>query len=536
MKKEYHLKGLLVLVIMFVQFLKTEQVYAQIQYTKATDTIQSSINPAISTLGNKFAVISADAPKGLSTPKFLSFNLFNDSLKRLLDTTFLSFPVSTSTISTVSDQSGVYVSHCLNGDVSLLKINSTGNIIWSTVPIGAPGIDDPVSLKISGSNLFISGGSEAGLGSNDAFFSKLDLNGNVIWARYFVGFAATSFEITSSGNYFLLVKSFDASFNVINKVYFLDSSGIEIWNVALPSGFTATTTVLDKTSGLLVVALKQEATTSKIGFLTVDGLGNISSTNLTNQKGSVVEMKDSYAGFVTAGNFEGASSGAYSSEYSISFSQLWYRKEPKTTISKTFTGVTAKNCGFVFVGNQQRSYGGIGSTYDLILSRANYNLFPSVALTLSGSTAICPGQTLTISVPYEPNTTYVWKKYGNIMTGATTNSITVNSIGTYKVIATSQYGCSKTSAVVNVTIGTGCRIASLDEPEIEKTFKFYPNPASSQITIESELGEIQVFNSIGALVLQKTLESSLETLNISELNPGVYFIKMGQKTLRLVKE
>lgn len=534
MKKEYYL-GLIVLVVMFLQF-KTEETKAQITYKKVTDTIQSLHNPVIATVGNNFAVISGESPKGLGAPKFLSFNLFNDKLQRIVDTTFTGFSVSSSDISVVADQSGVYVAHCMSNDISLLKINSAGNIIWSTLPIALPGLDNPVSLKVSATNLFLSGRTDAGPGGDDAFFSKLDLNGNIVWTGYFEGFGATSFELTASGNYFVLVKSFDPSFNVVQKVYLLDSSGSQIWSVTLPSGFTATTTTLDKASGLLVVALKEEAATSKIGFLTIDELQNVSSVHLTSQKGSVVKMKDSYAGFVIAGNYEGVNSGAYAVEYDMSFNQLWFRKEPKNTaISKSFTDVTEKNCGFVFVGNQQKVYEP-GSTSDLILSRANYNQFPSVITTPSGSTAICPGQSVTISVPFTPNTTYVWKKYGNVMAGATSNSITVSSAGNYKVIATSQYGCSKTSAVVNVTIGTGCRIASFDELETEKTFKFYPNPATDQITIESELGEIQIFNSIGALVLQKTLDSTEEILNISELNPGVYFVKMGQKTLRLVKE
>jgi len=537
MKKEYYLKGLLVLVVMFLQFVKTEEISAQtIKFKNGIDTTKSFNNPVISRLGNNFVVLAGESEKGFGGQKLLSFTILNNKFEKILDTTF-NFHVSSTDISVASDQTGVYVAHSLNADVSLLKIDSAGNVLWSSLPFSSAGFDNPTSLKISGNSLLLSGQTD-GTGNNDAFFSKLDLNGNVVWTKCFEGFAATSFEVTSAGNYFVLVKSFDSSFVVVNKVYYLDSSGNEIWNSTLPNGFTATTTVLDKESGLMVVALKEEAPTSKIAFLTIDELQNISSVHLTTQKGSIVKMEDSYAGFVVAGNYEGVTSGAYPAEYDISFNRLWENKRPKgTALSKSFTDLTEGSCGFVFVGNQQRTYEP-GSTYDLVLLKATYNNFPDVSISLSGSTVICPGQTLTISVPFDPNTTYVWKKYGNILAGEISNSITVNSAGKYKVIATSQYGCSKTSAVVDVTIGTVCRIASFDEPEAEKTFKFYPNPATDQITIESELelGEIQVFNSIGSLVLQKTLDSTEEILNISELKPGVYFVKMGQKTLRLVKK
>jgi len=60
--------------------------------------------------------------------------------------------------------------------------------------------------------------------------------------------------------------------------------------------------------------------------------------------------------------------------------------------------------------------------------------------------------------------------------------------------------------------------------------KIYPNPASSELTLDVEfdarwLGkELTVLNAVGQLVFKKTITSSIQTLNIRTLKPGIYFI------------
>lgn len=66
----------------------------------------------------------------------------------------------------------------------------------------------------------------------------------------------------------------------------------------------------------------------------------------------------------------------------------------------------------------------------------------------------------------------------------------------------------------------------------------FPNPANAIITIAfSEAENITVINMPGEVVIQKNVSSNkagIETLNISELSPGIYFVKTGNKVRKFV--
>jgi hypothetical protein len=65
-------------------------------------------------------------------------------------------------------------------------------------------------------------------------------------------------------------------------------------------------------------------------------------------------------------------------------------------------------------------------------------------ITASGSTSICQGSSVTLSVP--TGSTYLWSN------GATTNSISPGLAGTYHVTVTNSIGCSAVSSGVQVTV------------------------------------------------------------------------------------
>ena len=70
---------------------------------------------------------------------------------------------------------------------------------------------------------------------------------------------------------------------------------------------------------------------------------------------------------------------------------------------------------------------------------------PSV--TSSGSTSLCLGSSVTLSVP-TGYSSYLWSD------GSTTNSIAPNATGNYSVTVTNADGCSATSASTSVTVNT----------------------------------------------------------------------------------
>lgn len=66
---------------------------------------------------------------------------------------------------------------------------------------------------------------------------------------------------------------------------------------------------------------------------------------------------------------------------------------------------------------------------------------PGVAITPSGSTEMCIGDSVAVSVPIKPNYSYQWYKSSTILTGQTSNIYTAKNTGNYKVIVTSSNGC-----------------------------------------------------------------------------------------------
>ncbi|CAN5527365.1 hypothetical protein BH11BAC2_BH11BAC2_00900 [soil metagenome] len=77
---------------------------------------------------------------------------------------------------------------------------------------------------------------------------------------------------------------------------------------------------------------------------------------------------------------------------------------------------------------------------------------PSAILTAQGNTTFCNGGNVTLQANTGSGYSYQWKKYSSIIAGATAPTYIANSTGNYKVIVTSQYGCSKNSTGVPVTV------------------------------------------------------------------------------------
>ena len=86
------------------------------------------------------------------------------------------------------------------------------------------------------------------------------------------------------------------------------------------------------------------------------------------------------------------------------------------------------------------------------------------------------------------------------------------------------------SLSANAQEGKNGSASKSQEPTIEG-LSIYPNPVSNgKLYITSKLGlekEIQIFDVLGKKVLDTT--TSVKEINISNLNPGVYIVKIKEK-------
>ena len=96
------------------------------------------------------------------------------------------------------------------------------------------------------------------------------------------------------------------------------------------------------------------------------------------------------------------------------------------------------------------------------------------------------------------------------------------------------YTYNKSSTVINTAnqkelflVGS-CQTLSINELENQIDFEIYPNPVKSELNFEFKEGKnlIQVFDMNGKLLLNKMANQTHLNLDVSNLNSGVYFIKV----------
>lgn len=78
---------------------------------------------------------------------------------------------------------------------------------------------------------------------------------------------------------------------------------------------------------------------------------------------------------------------------------------------------------------------------------------PSNTITASGPTTFCTGGNVTLNCLSDQPVTYLWKKNGATINGATGQTYTATSAGKYGCIVTNNYGCTKISNQINVSVG-----------------------------------------------------------------------------------
>jgi hypothetical protein len=143
----------------------------------------------------------------------------------------------------------------------------------------------------------------------------------------------------------------------------------------------------------------------------------------------------------------------------------------------------------------------------------------------------------TYATSFSTGVNYFWRgKNLTIVSGQGTDSVKVkwNKIGGNQiscVFSSTQTNCVD-SSVLNITVATG--IINIKNSNI----KIYPNPTNNIINIEglnkNENNTIQIFDVQGKLVITKNITEK-GTVDLSELNKGVYVIKIGEVAQRIVK-
>lgn len=127
--------------------------------------------------------------------------------------------------------------------------------------------------------------------------------------------------------------------------------------------------------------------------------------------------------------------------------------------------------------------------------------------------------------------TYQWILDGNEIPGAITRQLNAQANGQYQVRVNDTANCEGISAIFNLT---GVSVSELNS---SNPLIIYPNPAKSQLTVESKNHQKAILrNSLGQEIRVIWLEAGLNNLSLYELADGVYYLECDQKTHRIVKQ
>ena len=75
----------------------------------------------------------------------------------------------------------------------------------------------------------------------------------------------------------------------------------------------------------------------------------------------------------------------------------------------------------------------------------------------------------------------------------------------------------------------------LNDIEQESSIIFYPNPVKDNVSLNAE-GTVVIYNNLGQIVKQVNNVNAKTTISIADLKKGVYYLKVGNKQQKLVKE
>jgi len=122
---------------------------------------------------------------------------------------------------------------------------------------------------------------------------------------------------------------------------------------------------------------------------------------------------------------------------------------------------------------------------------------------------------------------YIWFLDGiQLLTNNTLKTIPVQGNGVYTFRAVT---AGRTSPLSNPIV-----ITSANNQLASTQFQVFPNPAAGKVTVKTNgTGTIQILDMVGKVVLTQSATGSDE-LNISKLATGVYTVKVGNATQKLV--
>ena len=174
---------------------------------------------------------------------------------------------------------------------------------------------------------------------------------------------------------------------------------------------------------------------------------------------------------------------------------------------------------------------------------------PKVVVTALGNQTICENTNLVLEANVTPPnmlTTYQWYLDGAAIPNATQSIYTVNKTarGTaykYHVAVNQLFGCTPDSKKIPIMVVPQevCETTVGIQEQQAGKFRIYPNPTKGQLTIENgelTIVNVEIFSIVGQNVGVYPCGRPETIIDVQHLANGMYFLRIGDRTVRFVKE
>ena len=468
-----------------------------------------------------------------------------------------------------------------SGDIFIVKYGERGNVIWAKNVKGISSHEEGngIAVDLSG-NVYITGNFNSSklifgkdtlinAGGADIFIAKYSPSGNVLWAKKAAGtsqdysFGITTdlngnviitgwFEsstitfgtnvINSSGGSCVFIAKYDLNGNVLwvkntgsGALYSYNSRGLSAdadGNLVITGSFSTTiafdTIVLSAIGLSDIFIAKYNSDGNIIWAKKAGGTSNESCTGITTDLNRNTIITGGYSSpTINFGSIElncSGTSAAFIAKYDINGNIVWVKKAGNNIDYKTGYRIAADKYGSIVSAGL--FYSNIIFDTDSLINKGASDCFV---------------------VKYDSDGTELWVKSiggdgDDLIFGIGIDS---NS----NILITGGYNSTKTIFGADTLYNSGLArndifIAKLSillsgiNDIKNSNIKIYPNPTNNIINIEgltkNENNTIQILDVQGKLVITKTITEK-GTIDLSELNNGVYVIKIGEVAQRIVK-
>jgi len=156
-------------------------------------------------------------------------------------------------------------------------------------------------------------------------------------------------------------------------------------------------------------------------------------------------------------------------------------------------------------------------------------IFSETRLDLFTPTISQTGNVLSVDNAFS---SYQWWEEASAISGANSQNLTLDHTGLYSVVVEDASGCWDRSATYEYDFTTSVKELT------SSMLNVYPNPASYQVTVNKpiDVQQIQIVDVTGKLIKQIFSDNKQVTIDVSDFNTGIYYVKAGSQITKLVVE